>query len=252
MGLITSNNLVSFSPSMAVFSLPYMFKDTGELRAAVNGMWDDINKRVAKEAGLLIIGYSEKGFRVIANSKRPIKTLPDLKGLRVRVPKNPMQFDVFRAWGGNPIPIAWGELFPALQQGVVDGIENVYISILSERFFEVVKYATDVHYFLFSSEMVIQEQKFKGLAPSLQQAIVRAGREATEVGFTSTAAEVERAKKTLIEKHGMVLSGPPTDEAKWEQIARGLWPQFYKLIGGGDSTDGERLVERFDKAKGAR
>ncbi len=252
MGLITSNNLVSFAPTMAVFNLPYMFRDTAELRSAVNGMWDQINTRVVKESGLRILGYSEKGFRVIANKKHPIKTLNDLKGLRIRVPKNPLQFDVFKAWGGNPIPVAWGELFPALQQGVVDGVENVYISILSERFFEVVKYATDVNYFLFSSEIVMKDEKFRSLEAGLQKALIQAGREATDFGLASSAAEVERAKKILVEQHGMVLAGRPEDEARWESIARGLWPGFYKLVGGGNAEDGRRFVEQFDAAKGRR
>lgn len=252
LGLVTSNNLVSFSPTMAVFNLPYMFKDASELKRAVTGMWDEINTRVEKEAGLRILGYSEKGFRVIANSKRPIKRLEDLRGLRIRVPKNPLQFDVFKAWGGSPIPVAWGELFPALQQGVVDGIENVYISILSERFFEVVKYATDVHYLLFSSEILVKDQKFRSLDPALQAALVRAGHEASDWGMGAVAAEIERAKKTLADKHGMVLSGPPVDEAEWEKIARGLWPDFYKLVGGGDAAAGRKFVERFDAAKRGR
>ena len=74
-----------------------------------------------RDAGVRIVAWGYSGFRVLSNSKRPVKTLDDLQGLVIRVPKNEIMIDTYRSWGINPTPMAWASLFTALQQKVVDG-----------------------------------------------------------------------------------------------------------------------------------
>ena len=133
------NNVTVFSPSMGVFDLPYMFTNYEDCYKLIDQNWDEINKRMIDESGNMAVGWLVQGFRVLSNSKHPIRTVEDLKGLKIRVPNNPIMIATFRAWGGEPAPMAWDETFNALQQKVVDGQENPYPVFASNKFEEVQK-----------------------------------------------------------------------------------------------------------------
>ena len=105
------NNVTVFSPSMGVFDLPYMFTNYEDCYKLIDQNWDEINKRMIAESGNMAVGWLVQGFRVLSNSKRPINTIEDLKGLKIRVPNNPIMIATFRAWGGEPAPMAWDETF---------------------------------------------------------------------------------------------------------------------------------------------
>lgn len=98
------NNVTVFSPSMGVFDLPYMFTNYEDCYKLIDQNWDEINKRMIAESGNMAVGWLVQGFRVLSNSKRPINTIEDLKGLKIRVPNNPIMIATFRAWGGEPAP----------------------------------------------------------------------------------------------------------------------------------------------------
>lgn len=95
------NNVTVFSPSMGVFDLPYMFTNYEDCYKLIDQNWDEINKRMIAESGNMAVGWLVQGFRVLSNSKHPIRTVEDLKGLKIRVPNNPIMIATFRAWGGR-------------------------------------------------------------------------------------------------------------------------------------------------------
>ena len=117
---LASNNAAVFAPSLYVIDLPYLFRTNQEGWAILDKYWDELNAKTIKESGNRIIGWLDLGYRHVCNSKRPIRTIEDLKGLKIRVPNNPIMIATFRAWGGEPAPMAWDETFNALQQKVVD------------------------------------------------------------------------------------------------------------------------------------
>jgi len=225
------NNATVFIPSVGLYDLPYMFKSRQEAYKVFDGLSDDLNQKMIDQGGLRSIAWFEQGFRVLTNSKREVKTLNDLQGLKIRVPANPLQIGAFKSWGVDPVPIAWDETFNALQQKVVDGQENPHVTNASSKFYEVQKYITEIHYKMWIGPLVVQEKWLQSQKPEIRDAIIKAGREAA-IAEREFVQELEtKAVKTLTDK-GMINSGPPTDEDEWQKRAMSIWPDFYKDIGG--------------------
>lgn len=234
--ILYTGNLVPLAPSVGVMMLPYAFTSTDQAHAAMDALTDPLNERLPGEAGVRILGYLEKGFRVLTNGEREVKNLEDLQGLKIRVSKNNIAIETFRSWGLDPIPMAWPEVFPALQQGVIDGQENPYTTAVSMKFNEVQDYITEIHYLIWSGPLIVSERWYQGLDDDLQDALNKAGREAALYGRQNSAEETEKAKEALAEM-GMTLSGAPEDEEKWQEAARALWPSFAEDIGGQEWVD---------------
>ncbi|MDD8024042.1 MAG: TRAP transporter substrate-binding protein [Paracoccaceae bacterium] len=230
--ILYTGNLVPLAPSAGVLMLPYAYTSTEQAHKAMDALIDPLNERLTKEAGVRALGLMEKGFRVLTTNK-PVTTLDDLKGLKIRVSPNDIAIKTFQAWGIEPLPMDWAEVFPALQQRVIDGQENPYTTAISSRFFEVQSDITEIHYMMWTGPLLISERAFQKYPEDIQQALLRAGREAVDYGRQVSGELTEQAKTELTEK-GMTLHGAPTDEEKWEAAAQALWPQFYAQIGGED------------------
>ncbi len=121
--LISMSNLNVFAKSLGFYTLPYMFGSIGEARHVVDTMWDQVNQWSVAEAGVRILTVTDAGFRVLSNAKKPVTSLADLKGLKIRVPNNPIMLSAFKSFGVDPIPMGW-PIFTQLQQNVIDGQEN--------------------------------------------------------------------------------------------------------------------------------
>jgi TRAP-type C4-dicarboxylate transport system substrate-binding protein len=190
-----------------------------------------------RDAGVRIVGWTFTGFRVLTNSKKPVKTLADLQGLKIRVPKNEIMISSYQAWGINPTPMAWGETFTALQQRVVDGQDNPYITVSSMKFNEVQKYITNIRYVFSLEPIIVGEGTFKKQPADVQKAILDAGAEATEHSYKWLLETEGRIKKELTAK-GMVITDPADGEKEWiSKATTTVWPKYYTSIGGKDKLD---------------
>lgn len=198
----------------------------------MDALLDPLNERLKTEAGVRALGLMEKGFRVLTTNK-PVQTLDDLKGMKIRVSPNDIAIKTFQSWGIEPLPMDWAEVFPALQQRVIDGQENPYTTSISSRFYEVQSDITEIHYMMWTGPLLISERAFQKYPEDIQQAVQRAGREAVDYGREVSGQLTEEAKTELVAK-GMTLHGAPADEEKWKQSAQALWPQFYAQVGGED------------------
>lgn len=114
---------------------------------------------------------------------------------------------------------------------MIDGQENPYTTAISSKFYEVQKYITEIHYLIWSGPIIVSERFYQGLPADLQEALHRAGEEAADHQRQVSAEETTKAMSELVDL-GMVLSGPPEDEEKWQAAAMALWPQFADDIGG--------------------
>ena len=224
------NNATVFSPSLGVFDLPYIFKNFDEAYKAIDANWDEINQRMIKESGNMAVGWLVQGFRVLSNSKRPVNTLADLKGLKIRVPNNPIMIATFKAWDCEPAPMAWEETFNALQQKVVDGQENPYPVFASNKFEEVQKYITEIHYKMWIGPIVMNADWLNKQPADVKQAIIDGGKLATK-NNRIMIAEMEKELKGNIAKSGVQIIDKPADEDMWAQKAMTVWPQFYSKMG---------------------
>lgn len=231
--ILAINNITPFSPSVAVLTLPYVIQSADEAKKLTLGeVGKELTENTIRDAGVRIIGWSYSGFRVLTNSKRPVKTLDDLKGLVIRVPKNELMIATYNAWGINPSPLAWTETFTALQQRVVDGQDNPYITVSAMKFDEVQKYITNIRYLFSLEPLIVSEQVFQSQTPEVQQAILEAGMEATEHSFQYLMDTESRIRDELVAA-GMEISDPANDEKEWiEAATTQVWPSFYDAVGG--------------------
>lgn len=234
---VAVNNLAPFAPSAGVFTLPYLFMNQEEVLKLLNGPFADVvRKRVIKEAGVRILAYLTTDFRVLTNSKRPVCKLEDLQGLKIRVPKNPLMLEAFNSWGITPTPMAWSEVFTALQQGVIDGQENPHITNYSMNFQEVQKYITNLHYMHWIAPVMIGERYYNSLSPDMKKVIDSAAKDAALYEQKWARDYSEKALKSLLTK-GMQIC-ELQDEEEWKNKARSIWPKFYDKVGG------QELVEQ--------
>lgn len=127
-------------PEFNVLGLPFLFRDLPHAYKVVDGPISQKLNELAQKKGLVLLALWDNGIRHTSNSKRPITKPEDLAGLKLRTPPDSMTIDIFTALGANPTPLAFSELYIALQQGVVDGQENPLMNIYSSKLHEVQKY----------------------------------------------------------------------------------------------------------------
>ncbi|GAB6181371.1 TRAP transporter substrate-binding protein [Desulfotomaculum defluvii] len=246
MAMITAGNMTSFSPSIGVYDFPYLFKSRDEAYKVIDTLNDDLNELQIKESGTRTVAWLEQGFRHITNSKRPINSMEDLQGLKIRIPNNKYVVEAFRSWGVEPVPMAWDETFNAVQQKVVDGQENPYSSIYQSKMYEVQDYVTELHYKLWLGTIIVSDKWFQGLPTDVQEAIVKAGQEVAQENRQLMAQQEEDLKKQLTEK-GLKISPAPADEDKWMTNAMSTWPKFYDQLP--DPTILDKAMEVLGREK---
>lgn len=243
--LLAVNNVTPFSPTIGLLTMPYLIQSADDAKKLTQGdIGKELTSNTIRDAGVRIVGWAYSGFRVLTNSKRPVKTLDDLKGLVIRVPKNEIMIATYQSWGINPTPMAWSETFTGLQQRVVDGQDNPYITVSAMKFYEVQKYVTNIRYIFSLEPLVMSESVFQSQKPDVQKAILDAGREATEHSFKYLAETESKIRKDLVAK-GMIIADPANGEKEWiEKATTAVWPKFYKSIGG------KQKIELAQKALG--
>ncbi len=241
MSILAINNVTPFSPSVGIFTLPYVIQGVDDAEKLINSeVGQELIDNTIRDAGVRIIGWTYTGCRVLTNSKKPVATLEDLQGLVIRVPKNEIMIDSYNAWGINPTPMAWSETFTALQQGVVDGQDNPYLTVHSMKFYEVQKYITDICYVFSIEPLIISEGVFQGLDPAMQEAMLAAGKAATEHSAKFLRESEASIKEDLVAK-GMEITEP--DEAEWiAKATEAVWPKFYDSIGGKEKLDAAMAI----------
>jgi tripartite ATP-independent transporter DctP family solute receptor len=153
------------------FNLPYFFRSVDHMHKVVDGeIGTELLNRL-EAGGLIGLGYMDAGSRSFYNNVRPIKTIDDLKGLKIRVMQNPIFIEMVNAMGGNGLPIAFNELYTAMQTGVVDGAENNPPSYESGKHYEVAKYYTLTEHLMVPEIFVFSKKVWDGL-PSLDKQLI--------------------------------------------------------------------------------
>lgn len=137
---VSAGVLENFSPSIKVFGIPYMFKDKEHTFRVLDGPIGEELLAGTEKYWLKGLGYYDSGSRSFYTIDRPVEQPNDLEGLKIRVMESQTAIDMVKSFGGSPTPISWGELYTALQQGVVDGAENNPPSFYLSRHYEVCKY----------------------------------------------------------------------------------------------------------------
>ena len=140
MTVVSTATLVGIVSDFGVYDLPFVFGNEREADAILDGPFGQALNAKLQDKGLVGLVYWENGFRNLTNSKRPVTKLEDMQGIMLRVMQNPVYIDMFKSFGANAVPLAFSELFTALETGTVDGQENPVNTIQSSKFYEVQKF----------------------------------------------------------------------------------------------------------------
>ncbi|MDR2112917.1 MAG: TRAP transporter substrate-binding protein [Candidatus Accumulibacter sp.] len=223
-----AGNLTPSAPTANVLCLPYLFTSMDEAYAVLSdkAFTTALADQVAKESGARPLGWMIGGWRSITNSKKPINKLEDLQGLKIRVSPTAMQLAAFRAWGIEPHPMAWSEVFNALQQGVVDGQENMYVTNRDNKFWEVQKYMTEIHYMLWIGPVIVSDAWYRKLDADTRALVDKAVETAQKEEWAAAEKEQSDSKKLSIENGMQITIIDPAEEVRWQEKARGVWKDF--------------------------
>jgi tripartite ATP-independent transporter DctP family solute receptor len=223
MTLVSTAPLSSFTKKFLVFDLPFIFKDTASARKVVDGPIGTQLLDSLKDQGIIGLAYFENGFRHVTNNKRPIEKPEDLKGLKIRTMENPVHMATFKVLGADPTPMAFGELFTALQQGTIDGQENPLPVIDTSKFYEVQKYLSLTGHFYAPAPLLISKSFFESLSPDIQNAIKEAAIEARD--YERKLLDEMNAKLVdELQKKGMQIN--EVDKEAFVKAVQPVYKQF--------------------------
>lgn len=217
--------LATIDPAINVMDLPYLFKNYDHVDAVIDG---ELGRELLKdipEQGLIHLGYFENGFRVVTNSKKPVNSLEDLKGLKIRTPEAPISVSIFESLGANVSPLSFSELYSALQQGVVDGQENAYNTVTSSRFYEVQDYVAETNHMWGNFAILASKDWWDTLDSDIQEIIEEASAEASVYQRELFREEVESNKQVCVDA-GMEVTTPDLEE--FRKATESVYEDFFE------------------------
>ncbi|MEC5400097.1 TRAP transporter substrate-binding protein [Uliginosibacterium sp. H1] len=178
------------------------------------------------EKGLVALGYWDLGFRNVTNSKRPITKAEDLDGLKIRVIPNPVFMDTFKAFKANPLPMPFAELYPALETKAVDGQENPFAVILSNKFFEVQKFVSATNHVYAANIILVSKKFWDGLTPAEQKWMQEAAEESRAYQRQASRAAAAKAVADLKAAGMQYNDVSPAELGRMRQIAQQATEHF--------------------------
>lgn len=228
MALVSTAPLAGFTKQFLVFDLPFIFSDYKGAYKVLDGEIGQGVLKTLEAQGIIGLTYWENGFRHVTNSKRPIQNPGDLDGLKIRLMENPIHMDTFKAMGANPMPMAFGELFTALQQKTIDAQENPVPIIWTSRFYEVQKYCSLTGHFYAAAPLLVSKKFFDGLPADQQKAIREAAVEARDYERQLLAQQNKDLIDKLKEKKMELLE---VDKGPFKEAVKKVWAQYEPTIG---------------------
>ncbi|MBS9428841.1 TRAP transporter substrate-binding protein [Photorhabdus akhurstii] len=233
--LVKSNaaELEAFSPAYSAFNLPYLFRDKVHYEKIKNG---EIGKEIlasSKNRGFIGITYYEADARSFY-AKKPIRTPDDLKGMKIRVQPSPTAISMVKNLGGNPTPLAYGELYTALQQGVVDAAENNIPSFSLSRHSEVARYFSLDKHTMVPDVLVISTKSLNKLSSEQQKILINAATHSSEY-MTKLWEKSEEKERQNAEKIGVQFVD--VDQKSFEEAVKPMYddikksdPMLYRMV----------------------
>lgn len=220
--------LGNFEPSIQIMELPYLFKDETHLRKVMYGpIGDQLLDKLLKSSDIRGLAFWERGPRQLTTNK-PVNSLSDIKGLKIRVPEIPPIIAAWKAMGANPTPMAWGEVYTGLQQNVIEAQENPVPFIHAGKIYEVQKYIALTNHKYEYVLIAMSNKSWSKLNPEQQKAVKEAAAEATTYENKLVADKSDSLLKDLQAK-GMKVTKPDTTE--WAKLARTVHHQFAEKYG---------------------
>jgi tripartite ATP-independent transporter DctP family solute receptor len=227
--VLPSTVMSSEADMFGVFEMPYLVKDRAHMaKIEKEVFWPKIEPEAEKK-GLKVLAVWENGYRHITNSKHPINVPDDLKGIKLRVPEGKWRVKMFQAYGANPSPMKFSEVFTALQTGVMDGQENPFTQIYSAKFQEVQKYLSLTGHVYTPAYVVVGAKKWDTLPADVRKTLEDTARE-TQAFVYQTAEKDDNELLGKLKAAGMQVNTPNKDA--FIAASKGVYDEFAKAVPG--------------------
>jgi tripartite ATP-independent transporter DctP family solute receptor len=227
MCVVSTGPLPNFSPDFMVFDFPFLVIDRQKAYAVMDGEVGQAILKSLEPKGIKALGFWENGFRNITNNKKAISRPEDVKGMKIRTMENPLHQETFRILGATPTPMAWGEVFIALQQGTIDGQENPLVIIDTAKIYEVQKHISLTGHFYSPAVMLMSKQVFDELAPDIQEAVIKAEKEARDWERAFSASLDTKLVETLKEKGAVITE---VNKEEWRKACAPVYDLFRSKV----------------------
>lgn len=224
MTMVTVGFMSSYDQFLNIFELPYLYRDHFHSYKVFDGpVGEDVKKRIESKTDFKPLAFYEAGVRHVTNSRRPIKTPEDLKGLKIRVPQSKVNMDALAAMGATPVAMAFPEIYSALQQKVIDGQENPYTMPWNFKFYEAQKYVSKTGHMLLTHTVLYSKKLWEKLPADIQAALVESANESKHYQREQVRLMEEKVKGLLVEKGGMEFN-----EANQDAFRKAVEPLYGK------------------------
>ena len=227
--VVSTGPVPAFSESVLALDLPFLFRDHDHVDAVLDG---DIGRQLLddfEEADIKGLAWWENGFRHMSNDVRPVEVPEDAEGLRLRVMENPVHLDTWVEYGTDPTPMAWGEVYTALQQGVVDGQENPIAVFTAASLHEVQSHLSMTGHFYSPAPIAMSLAVFEDMPESDQQIMQDLAVE-TAPFQRQLSRDIERDGLDDLEEQGVEIVREVDGQA-WQDAASGVYDEWGDEIG---------------------
>lgn len=210
---ISPGNVAPSWPLMDVMVLPYTFEGPEHLNAVATGpAGASLKRQLEEETGVHLLTFGGPSYRDFFNSVHPVNTIEDMKGLKIRVPKNKVMLDTFTAFGAEPVPLAWSETPTALQTGTIDGGDNGTNIIQEMKFYEFAPYLTILNHMAGFTPMFVSDAFMRKLSDEQREEVQRAADEAGAYHMEYMTNRIEEVRTWLSTEGGMQMTRPDPAE----------------------------------------
>jgi TRAP-type transport system periplasmic protein len=243
----SSSPLVGIIKELGVFDLPFLFANEKEADAVLDGPAGAFFNKKLEEAGLVNLAYWENGFRNLTNSKRAVAKVEDFDGVKVRVMQNNIFLDTFKTLGTNAVPMAFGEVFTALETKTIDGQENPFVTIDTSKFYEVQKFLSVTRHAYTPFLVLYSKKMFDALSPQEQALLREAAIEGQKVQRSTIRANDTKALANLKAKGMQVNEITPAEQRRMFEKVKPVYDKNAATIGADAITV---VVDALKKARG--
>jgi tripartite ATP-independent transporter DctP family solute receptor len=227
--LTSTGPVPNFVPEAKILDIPFLFRDKAHAYAVLDGPIGDEMLKLFEPKGFKALAWAENGVRHMTNNKRAVNTPEDLKGLKMRTMENPIHIAAYKGFGIVPTPMAFPEVFTALQQGTVDGQENPLSVIMAAKFDQVQKHLTLTGHVYSPAVWLMNKAAFDKLSAADKQAFIEAAKEGTKANRARVAEDDAKGVAELRAKGMNVIENP--DKAKFVAALTQVNAEFEKQFG---------------------
>jgi len=240
-GSVATLVMSDITPEYKIFDFPYLFDlDSAEKFTEESDIYEEMKKDFEEETGVYVMSNYALGPYATINSENPIEKPSDFEGIKIRTPQASVVMDTFETLGASPTPVEYGEVFNAIQQGVVDGVMTTGELIYSDKFYENAKYFTDLEHNVSVHPFMINQEFLDELPKDLQETVLDSAEEATDFGWENAQTEHDKVLDKF-EEEGVEVTDLSSEQI--EEFEEAVQPAIDKNI----DDVGEDFYEDVEK-----